>query len=109
MIKNDPKEDHQQEHVDDSVSREAGLKEGRQEKPAALRSLATKKGLGADELNFAEFPLAVFSRRLNSSQKTLEFEDEVFDFGYSSDGQLLAVTRGGWQHDVVLISDLNFH
>src|SRR6266852_4524175 len=81
MIKNDPKEDHQQQLVDDSVSREAGLKEGRQEKPGALHSLPTKKGLGADELNLAEFPLAVFSRQLSSSQKTLEFEDEVFDEG----------------------------
>jgi eukaryotic-like serine/threonine-protein kinase len=42
-------------------------------------------------------------------EEIMKFEDEVFDFGYSSDGQLLAVTRGGWQHDVVLISDLNFH
>ena len=42
-------------------------------------------------------------------EEIAKFEDEVFDFGYSSDGQLLAVTRGGWQHDVVLISDLNFH
>jgi TolB protein len=32
-------------------------------------------------------------------------EDELFDFGYSFDGQSLAVTRGGWQTDVVLISD----
>jgi len=30
--------------------------------------------------------------------------DELFDFGYSFDKQSLAVTRGGWQHDVVLIS-----
>lgn len=41
-------------------------------------------------------------------EEITKFEDEVFDFGYSPDGQLLAVTRGGWQHDVVLISDLNF-
>jgi Tol biopolymer transport system component len=34
-------------------------------------------------------------------------DDELFDFGYSSDGQYLAVTRGSWQHDVVLINDLN--
>ena len=43
------------------------------------------------------------------AEEIMKFEDEVFDFGYSSDGQLLAVTRGGWRHDVVLISDLNFH
>jgi TolB protein len=34
-------------------------------------------------------------------------EDELFDFGYSFDGQLLAITRGGWKHDAVLISDFN--
>ena len=34
-------------------------------------------------------------------------EDELFDFGYSCDGQNFAVTRGGWQHDVVLLTDLN--
>jgi Tol biopolymer transport system component len=34
-------------------------------------------------------------------------EDDLFDFGYSPDGHLLAVTRGAWQHDVVLISGLS--
>jgi Tol biopolymer transport system component/DNA-binding winged helix-turn-helix (wHTH) protein len=34
-------------------------------------------------------------------------EGELFDFSYSIDGQFLAVTRGAWQHDIVLISDLN--
>ena len=29
---------------------------------------------------------------------------ELFDFGYSFDNRLLAVTQGTWQHDVVLIS-----
>ena len=33
--------------------------------------------------------------------------DELFDFGYSFDGQSLAVTRGAWQHDIVLISGLS--
>jgi Tol biopolymer transport system component len=36
-------------------------------------------------------------------------EDQIFDFGYSLDGHSLAVTRGGWQHDIVLLSDLNGH
>jgi Tol biopolymer transport system component len=36
-------------------------------------------------------------------------EDELFDFDYSFDGKFLAVTRGGWQHDIVLISNLNRH
>lgn len=34
-------------------------------------------------------------------------QDELFDFGYSFDGRFLAVTRGGWRHDAVLISGLN--
>jgi Tol biopolymer transport system component/DNA-binding winged helix-turn-helix (wHTH) protein len=33
-------------------------------------------------------------------------EDTLFDFGYSFDGKFLAVTRGNWQHDLVLLSDL---
>jgi hypothetical protein len=34
-----------------------------------------------------------------------EFERyDLFDFGYSFDNRSLAVTRGAWQHDVVLIS-----
>jgi len=37
----------------------------------------------------------------------LKLDDELFDFRYSPDGKMLAVTRGGWQHDVVLISDFN--
>ncbi len=32
-------------------------------------------------MNLAEFPLAVFSRRLDASEKTVEFEDEIFDEG----------------------------
>jgi hypothetical protein len=36
-------------------------------------------------------------------------EDELFDFGYSFDNQLVAITRGKCQNDVVLISDLNQH
>jgi Tol biopolymer transport system component len=34
-------------------------------------------------------------------------QDEIFDFGYSVDGRFLAVTRGGWQHDAVLIEGLD--
>ncbi len=33
--------------------------------------------------------------------------DELFDFGYSVDGRFLAITRGEWEHDIVLISNLN--
>jgi Tol biopolymer transport system component/DNA-binding winged helix-turn-helix (wHTH) protein len=32
--------------------------------------------------------------------------DELFDFGYSVDGRSLAITRGGWLSDIVLISGL---
>lgn len=42
------------------------------------------------------------------TKETVSFsEDELFDFGYSPDGKFFAVTRGGWQHDIVLISDIN--
>ena len=42
------------------------------------------------------------------SEEIMDFDgDELFDFGYSSDGRFLAVTRGEWQHDLVLISDLS--
>jgi len=41
-------------------------------------------------------------------KRMADFDDDwLFDFGYSFDGQLLGVTRGGFQHDIVLISDLN--
>lgn len=33
--------------------------------------------------------------------------DELFDFGYSVDGRSLAITRGAWLYDIVLISGLN--
>ena len=40
------------------------------------------------------------------AEEIMKFDDELVDFGYSPDGQMLAVTRGGWQHDIFLISDL---
>ena len=52
---------------------------------------------------------AIMKQGLNGdlSEETLDFgKDELFDFGYSPDGRSLAVTRGGWQHDIVLIQDL---
>jgi len=33
--------------------------------------------------------------------------DELFDFGYSVDGRSLAITRGAWLSDIVLISGLS--
>lgn len=40
-------------------------------------------------------------------EETSFSEGELFDFGYSPDGKRLAVVRGGWQHDVVLLTGLN--
>ena len=41
-------------------------------------------------------------------EKVFDFsEDEVFDFSYSPKGNNLAAIRGGWQFDVVLLSELN--
>jgi Tol biopolymer transport system component len=34
-------------------------------------------------------------------------QNDLFDFAFSPDGQMLAVTRGDWQDDIVLVSDLN--
>ena len=40
------------------------------------------------------------------AEEIMNFDgDELFDFGYSVDARLLAVTRGRWQHDIVLITD----
>ncbi|HYK21602.1 MAG TPA: winged helix-turn-helix domain-containing protein, partial [Pyrinomonadaceae bacterium] len=39
----------------------------------------------------------------------MKFEDELADFSYSHDGQSLAVARGGWQQDIVLIRDLSLN
>lgn len=36
---------------------------------------------GRDELNFSEFPLAMIANRLPDGQKTLSFEDEIWDEG----------------------------
>src|SRR6185503_4837491 len=66
---------------------------------AALRYAAERNGVRA-----------IISQLVNGGapEKLADFnEDILFDFGYSTDGRLLAVTRGGWQHDVVLISGLN--
>lgn len=55
-------------------------------------------------------PIAIIKQGLSggpTEQLAIFDQDELFDFDYSVDGQFLAVTRGLWQHDVVLISDLN--
>ncbi|HSE32361.1 MAG TPA: DPP IV N-terminal domain-containing protein, partial [Pyrinomonadaceae bacterium] len=54
-------------------------------------------------------PIMIYKQSLDGGppQELARFEqDELFDFDYSPDGQSLAVTRGGWLHDVVLITDL---
>lgn len=38
---------------------------------------------GKDEMNFAEFPLATIADRVPDDQKTLVFEDQIFDAGRS--------------------------
>ena len=48
---------------------------------AVSKHSIVKTRLGADELNLAEFPLAVFSHRVEPNQKTVEFEDEIYDEG----------------------------
>src|SRR3954452_23619586 len=42
---------------------------------------------GKDELNLAEFPIAVLSDRVPAGQKTIEFKDQIYD---ERKGQLVA-------------------
>jgi tricorn protease len=51
---------------------------------------------------------SLFRQPLSGGAPTvvMKFDDELADFSYSPDGQSLAVARGGWQHDIVLIRDL---
>jgi Tol biopolymer transport system component len=52
--------------------------------------------------------LVRLSLESSTGQEILAFgEGHIFDFGYSPDRQSFAVTRGSWQHDIVLISDLD--
>jgi hypothetical protein len=55
-------------------------------------------------------PTVVVKQFLNQgrSEQIMELDqDELFDFGYSADGRFLGMTRGGWQHDIVLLNDLS--
>ena len=54
---------------------------------------------------------SIFRQPLTGGKPVLvmKFEDELADFSYSQDGQSLAVARGGWQHDIVLIRDLSLN
>jgi Tol biopolymer transport system component/DNA-binding winged helix-turn-helix (wHTH) protein len=68
----------------------------------------TPDGKSLIYMSYRDGPIAIVKQSLDGrSQDVAVFdEDELFDFDFSSDGQFLAVTRGGWYHDVVLISDL---
>jgi hypothetical protein len=66
---------------DGSDDREIESVQRRLEIQGASHPPSVKKALGADELNLAEFPLVVLSRRLGPGQKTVEFQDDVFDEG----------------------------
>lgn len=54
---------------------------------------------------------SVFKQPLSGGEPVvvMKFDDELADFSYSQDGQSLAVARGGWQHDIVLIRDLSLN
>jgi len=54
---------------------------------------------------------SLFRQPLSGGAPTVvtKFEDELADFSYSPDGQSLAVARGGWQQDIVLIRDLSLN
>ena len=54
---------------------------------------------------------SIFKQPLSGGEPAVvtKFEDELADFSYSPDGQSLAVARGGWQHDIVLIRDLSLN
>jgi Tol biopolymer transport system component len=54
---------------------------------------------------------SIFRQSLSGGEPTVvtKFEDELADFSYSPDGQSLAVARGSWQHDIVLLRDLNLN
>src|SRR3954471_19290365 len=47
-----------------------------QQKPSAVPAVGV---LGRDEMNFAEFPLALLTDRAPSDLKTLEAEDQIYD------------------------------
>lgn len=42
---------------------------------------STRRLMGKDELNLAEFPLSALSSRIPKGMKTLEFSDQIFDKG----------------------------
>jgi len=48
------------------------------------------------------------SLEAGATEKIADLEAEgLYDFAYSSGNRFLAITRSVWQHDLVLISDIN--
>lgn len=45
----------------------------------AVRNHPSKEQFSRDELNLAEFPIALLTDRVPGGQKTLEFQDEIYD------------------------------
>lgn len=57
------------------------MEEGAAAKAIVLPLTRPSGGMGTDELNLAEFPLAVLSKSNTGSVRTLVFEDDIFDEG----------------------------
>ena len=77
--------------------------------PSSARIKWTPDGNAVIYPTVIDGPTLILRQPLNGglSEEVVRFpHDELFDFGYSNNGQYLAATLGGWQHDVVLINDL---
>src|SRR3954464_13515467 len=48
-------------------------------RPEPEKAPAPPLPFGKDELNLAEFPIALLADRVPAGQKTMEFEDEIYD------------------------------
>ena len=55
------------------------------------KAMTTHTPDGRDELNLAEFPLSALSHRLQSDQKTVQFEDQIRD---DCRGEMISVRPG---------------
>ncbi len=64
------------ENVEELVANHSAVVEGKASLPFDIED-------GRDELNLAEFPLAAIADRVPDNQKTLVFEDKIFDSGKS--------------------------
>lgn len=68
-------------------SKRTPTSESQQEEPRLVPAVPDQLHEGKDELNFAEFPLGTISERIHPNQKTLYFEDKIFD---QSKGEMIA-------------------